>query len=126
MIGSIFLFGAAEKGTFCDPTPIGSPEELLERLGHPPPSSEGIHYAIQTLLFKIPLIYFRVSEEGYSMPDYMIGLKWLKEAPLKTSPSALCLPGVSDPEILRAAFSICHLHQSLLMISEKDFYDCLT
>jgi hypothetical protein len=126
MRGSVFIFGAAEKGAFCKPIFLSSVEELLDTLGHPPSSSEGIYYAIQTLLFKIPLTYFRVAEEGLDLSDYMAGLKWLKKTPQTCSPSALCLPGTSHPEILQAAFSICHLHESLLIISEKDLYDCLT
>lgn len=123
---TLFLFGAAEKGSFCQPILLSSLEQLLEQLGHPPETSEGIYYAIQTLLFERGLIYFRVSEEGYSLNDYVAGLKWLQKAPLHSRLSAICIPGVGDNEIIRLATMICHLHQCLLIISSKDLYDYLT
>lgn len=124
--GTIFLFGAAEKGSICQPISLTTLQQLLDLLGHPPRETEGINYAIQMLLFQQGLIYFRVSEEGYSMDDYMIGLRWLKKAPLHPHLSAICLPGVGDKEIIQATTSICHLHQCMLIVSEKDLYDYLT
>ena len=120
----ICLFGSAEKGTFCVPIMIDSLVPLLDKLGHPPLETAGINYAIQSLLFKERLMYFRVSEEGYSINDYMTGLKWIK----KTSPeiSAICLPGASDPEILHATLAVCNKLQCPLLMSEKDLYDYLT
>lgn len=124
--GMIFLFGAAEKGSLCQPISLTSVEQLLDQLGHPPSETEGINYAIQMLLFKQGLIYFRVSEEGYSFDDYMLGLRWLKKTPLHPHLSAICLPGVGDEEIIRGAASMCHLHQCMLIVSERDLYDYLT
>lgn len=124
--GTIFLFGAAEKGTLCHPFSLHCVEELLDQLGEPPEESEGIHYAIQALLFKRGLIYFRVTEEGYSWDDYMMGLNWLKKTPLPSHVSAICLPGTSDQEIIQKTTAVCHKHQSMLIVSEKDLYDYLT
>lgn len=124
--GTIFLFGAAEKGSICRPISLTTLHELLDQLGHPPRETEGIGYAIQMLLFQQSLIYFRVTEEGYSFDDYMIGLRWLKKAPLHPHLSAICLPGVGDQELLQASTSICQLHRCMLIVSEKDLYDYLT
>ncbi|MGH2611782.1 MAG: hypothetical protein ACRDFB_01880 [Rhabdochlamydiaceae bacterium] len=126
MKGTIFLFGAAEKGATCQPISLYSLDELLNQLGHPPEESEGISYAIQALLFQHGLIYFRVAEEGFSYGDYMLGLRWLKKTPLHPHLSAICLPGVGDEEIIQGATSICLQHQCLLIVSQRDLYDYLT
>ena len=122
----IFLFGAAEKGATCLPITLHTLDDLLIQLGNPPAETEGIHYAIQALLFHYGLIYYRVNEEGFSYGDYMLGLKWLKKAPLHPHLAAICLPGVGDEEIIQSATTICHQHQSLLIVSQKDLYDYLT
>ena len=126
MKGTIFLFGAAEKGAVCQPISLDSLEELLYQLGHPPDESEGITYAIQALLFQHSLMYFRVAEEGFSYGDYMLGLKWLKKTPVQLHLAAICLPGVGDEEIIQGATSVCFQHQCTLIVSEKDLYDYLT
>lgn len=123
---TVFLFGAAEKGAACQPISLSSLQQLLDLLGEPPLETEGISYAIQTLLFEQGLIYFRVKEEGYSFEDYMIGLNWLRKAPLHPHLSAICLPGVGDEEIIQATTSICLLHRCVLIVSERDLYDYLT
>lgn len=126
MKGTIFLFGAAEKGASCQPIMLNSLDDLLHQMGNPPSETEGIHYAIQALLFKYGLIYFRVSEEGFSYGDYMLGLKWLKKTPLHPHLTAICLPGVGDEDVIQDATSVCLQHQSILIISQKDLYDYLT
>ncbi len=126
MKGTIFIFGAAQKGAARRPISLYSLEELLNQLGHPPPESEGMSYAIQVLLFQQPLIYFRVAEEGCSYGDYALGLKWLQKTPLHSHLSGVCMPGVGDQELLQQATSICLQHQCLLLISPKDLYDYLT
>jgi len=126
MQGTVFLFGAAEKGAACQPISLRTLEDLFNLLGNPPSESEGIQYAIQTLLFHKNLIYFRVAEEGFSHNDYMLGLKWLKKTPLRPHLSAICLPGVGDEDVIEGATSVCLLHQCLLIVSQKDLYDYLT
>lgn len=123
---TLFLFGASEKGELRSPQLFSSLEELLDSLGNPPEYSEGIPCAIQTLLFQHRLIYFRVSEEGFSRDDYMHGLKILRKKQIKIPLHAICMPGVGDAEIIQAATPICHIYQSLLLISERDLYDYLT
>lgn len=126
MRGTIFLFGAAEKGASCQPISLNSMEDLLDKLGNPPSESEGIHYAIRALLFQHGLIYFRVGEEGFSLGDYMLGLKWLKNTPVRPHLAAICLPGVGDEEIIQGATSVCLKQRCALIVSEKDLYDYLT
>ncbi len=120
----ITIFGEAEKGQYQVPHFFKNLPQLLDLLGNPPSDSEGISFAVQALLFRRDLIYFRVEDEGFSPPDYYPGLKYLKEkAPIL---NALCLPGVGDPKILDAVQEICHAHKSLLITSQKDLYDYLT
>ncbi len=123
---SIFLFGEAEKGDFCTPLLLKSLPQLAEICGNPPPESLGISYAVQALLYERELIYFRVKEEGFSISDYMRGLKLLENPGLFRNLTAICMPGVGDEEIISASCSICSLHKSFLITSEKDLYDFLT
>src|SRR3984893_16504886 len=119
---TIFLFGAAERGELCLPLYLTSLEQVLDFLGNPPENSEGIRYAVQALLFGHALIYFRVTEEGFSTEDYIQGLRFLKQKSLQTALTAIGMPGVGDQKIIQAAISISHLYQSILLVSEKDLY----
>lgn len=123
---TVFLFGEAERGEFCIPLSCHSLAYLSDHLGNPPGESKGISYAIQSLMYDRDLIFFRVKEEGFSVPDYMKGLDLLQKKDLGFSLSAICMPGVGDTTIIEATESICHLHKSLLIIDEKDLYDYLT
>lgn len=122
---TVFLFGEAERGDFCTPLSCHSLAQLSDQLGNPPGESKGIPYAIQSLMYNRDLIFFRVKEEGYSVPDYMKGFRLLQKG-TEIRISALCMPGVGDPLLINASTPICHLHQSLLIIEEKDLYDYLT
>ncbi len=123
---TVFLFGEAEKGDFCTPLLLKSLPQLAETCGNPPAESLGILYAVQALLYERDLIYFRVKEEGFSVSDYMRGLKLLENQNLFHNLSAICMPGVGDAEIIDASCSVCSLHKSFLITSEKDLYDFLT
>ncbi len=116
----IFLFGAAEKGEFCTPYLCKTLPHLADTFGNPPEGSQGLLYAVQTLLYERELIYFRVEEEGFSLNDYRKGINLLKNKEIPLPISAICLPGVGDPEIIEACGSIC------LIINEKDLQDYLT
>jgi hypothetical protein len=118
------IFGEAEKGKYRVPYFLKDLPQLVELFGNPPAESEGLFFAIQALLFRRDLIYFRVEEEGFSAPDYYIGLKYLEEK--SPSVNALCLPGVGDPKILDASQAVCRVHKSFLITSQKDLYDYLT
>lgn len=117
------LFGESEKGQLKIPYFLNDLPQLVDYLGHPPAESEGLFFAVQALLFKRELIYFRVEEEGFSEPEYITGLKYLEE--IKTV-HALCMPGVGDPEILERTRSLCAKQGSLLITTQKDLYDYLT
>ncbi|MGE5196063.1 MAG: hypothetical protein ACM3JI_01885 [Anaerolineae bacterium] len=123
---TIFLFGEAEKGAFCTPFLCKSLPQLADTFGNPPEESEGIIYGVQTLLYERELIYFRVKEEGFSIQDYMRGLKLLEQKQITIEISAICMPGVGDSEIIDAGSTICSLYNSFLVITQKDLYDYLT
>jgi hypothetical protein len=123
---TIFLFGEAEKGDFCTPFACRSLTQLVETFGHPPGESKGILYAVQALLYERELIYFRVKEEGFSMHDYMRGLRMLSTPDTPRILNAICMPGVGDATIIDASQAICQVHKSFLIIDEHDLYDYLT
>ncbi len=123
---TLFLFGEAEKGDLCTPLLFRSLPELADRLGNPPEESEGILYAVQALLYERELIFFRIREEGFSHTDYMRGLHYLESKEAFPALSGICMPGVGSRELIEAAKPLCDLHQSCLIISEKDLYDYLT
>lgn len=128
MLHTVALFGEAERGVFHLPILIKSVQELSEKLGNPPEESQGISLGIQALLYERLVIYFRVENEGFSKDDYVKGLRVLHEdLPQNWGHlSAVCLPGVGDVDILDATDTVTHRHKSLILTTEKDFYDYLT
>jgi hypothetical protein len=118
----VFLFGEAERGHFCAPVACRSLVELSETFGNPPEESQGLFYAIQALLFNRRLIYFRVKEEGFSIPDYMRGLHLLRAREMPEFPAAICMPGVGDAHLIE----MCFLFHSIMITTEKYLYDYLT
>ncbi len=123
---TVFLFGEAERGDFCTPIICHSLAQLSDMVGNPPGESRGILYAVQTLMYERELIFYRVKEEGFSVQDYMKGLRLLLNREIPTNLSAICMPGVGDSTIIDASQTVCHLHKSFLIIDEKDLYDYLT
>ena len=123
---TIFLFGEAEKGEFCTPFACKTLPQLADTFGNPPEQSLGLLYAVQALMFERELIYFRVKEEGFSISDYMRGIRLLEKREAFQDLAAICMPGVGDAEIIDATSPICTLHRSLLITTEKDLYDYLT
>lgn len=122
---TVFLFGEAEKGEFGTPLICQSITELCDELGNPPKESQGIFYAVQTLLYDKQLVFCRVQEEGFSVKDYIKGFKLLKSEKFAPQLQAVIIPGVGDEEIVEVAMDICNLHKSLLVLTEKDLYDYL-
>lgn len=122
----IALFGEAERGGFRTPFVCHTMLQLLDRVGSPPKHSQGIHYAVQALLFHFTLFFFRVHEEGFNIDDYLSGLHLLQKQETAAPITALCLPGVGDTEIIQATAPICAVHHSLLIVTEADLYDYLT
>ena len=119
----VVLLGEAERGQFKKPYALSELPQLVDLFGNPPPESEGLFFAIQALLYKREIIYFRVLEEGFSRADYMNGFKHLADREQVKRLDALCLPGVGDAEILDASQPICEIHKSHLITSQKDLYD---
>ena len=122
----IALFGEAEKGHWEKPHLVKDLAGLIDLLGNPPPESDGLFFAIQALLYKREVIYFRVQEEGFSKADYFSGLKILQNKHQITQIHGLCMPGVGDKEIIEATQPICQIHKTQLILSPKDLYDYLT
>ena len=122
----VFLFGEAERGAFCTPLRIESLAELADRCGNPPEGSLGIAYGVQALLFERELFFYRVKEEGFSLSDYMRGMRALEDGKVVQELAAICLPGVGNQEIIEAAGNVCLQRGSFLIASEKDLYDYLT
>lgn len=120
------LFGEAERGEFHTAYFCQNLEQLDEFFGNPPPNSQGIYYAVQALLFKRNLIFFRVLEEGFSVQDYLTGVKLLEHQQFIPRLDAICIPGVGDPIVLTALHPVCVHYHSILISSESDFYDYLT
>ncbi len=125
-ITTLALFGEAEKGDFHTPYHFNCLPQVMDVLGHPPPQSSGLFYAVQALMFNHELIFFRVEEEGFSYQDYFKGLRILEKDALVSQIAAICLPGVGDSEILDATIPLCEKHHSLYIMSEQDLYDYLT
>lgn len=121
----IALFGEAERGEFQKGELCYSLDQLVDRFGHPPKESQGLHFAVQALLFKKNILFYRVREEGFSYSDYLRGLQQLRDAEISQL-GALCLPGVGDEEIIEATQEVCTRHHSLLIMTEADLYDYLT
>lgn len=124
---TIALFGEAQKGDFRKAYYCETLGQLADQFGEPPSTeSKGLHYAIQALLYEYGVIYFRVHEEGFSVNDYLKGLAFLESTKKIPDLTAICLPGVGNNEILEATSPICAVHNSFLIITEKDLYDYLT
>lgn len=126
MRSSIALFGEAEKGMFQKAYLLDNLPMLVDTLGQAPANSRGLEFAIQALLYKRLILYFRVEEEGFSKNDYMQGLKELARKEKVGAVDAIYLPGVGDREIIDQTEPLCYLHKSIVITTEKDFYDYLT
>ena len=123
---TVFLFGEAEKGDYCTPHLCKSLPQLADTFGNPPEESLGLFYAIQTLLFDRDIVFFRVKEEGFSIQDYRKGLRLLQIKEAIPLLSAIYIPGIGDSELIQEVSDVCHIHKSLLVITQKDLYDYLT
>ncbi len=125
MKSTVFLFGEAEKGEFCTPQRLTSVAQLAEEYGNPPVDSVGIIYGIQALMYERDLIFFRVKEEGFSVSEYMRGIRLLDGEKRIENLAAICVPGVGDAEIIAASARVSKLYKSFLIITEKDLHDYL-
>lgn len=121
----VALFGEAEKGSFQTLTYIQTISQLMDIFGNPPEDTLGIPLAIQTLLYKRELIYFRVQEEGFSSKDYLSGIKQLENCAQAQHLCAICMPGVGDHTIIDASFKLCEKRGSIFITSPQDLFDLL-
>lgn len=122
----IALFGEAEKGQYSTAYLLHTLPELVEFLGHPPPDTLGLFCAVQALLYKRDLLFFRVQEEGFSYNDYIEGLHLMEKEPKVLPITAVCLPGVGDAKIIDAMTDFCSVHHSVMITREADLFDYLT
>lgn len=123
---TLALFGEAEKGTLHGGVHCRTLPQLIDIYGHPPPSSQGLVLAIQSLLYGRELIYFRVREEGYSLEDYFEAIKHLEKSDWVSKIAAFAIPGVGDEGVFRAILPLCNTHHSLIITTQSDLYDYLT
>lgn len=122
----IALFGEAEKGDFGTAYFLQSLMQASDYLGNPPPESQGMFYAVQTLLYKRDLLFFRVKEEGFSYQDYFLGLSLLKKQEGVIRLGAIFLPGVGNSEIIDTVLSVCQVFKIIMITTESDMYDYFT
>lgn len=124
---TIALFGEAGRGEFRTAYYCKTLDQLCDFFGEPPSKEcKGLDFAVQALLFRRDVLFFRVHEEGFSTQDYLLGLNHLANKDLFPNIAAICLPGVGNSEIIQATDPICSIYQSFLILTEKDLYDYLT
>jgi len=123
---TLAFFGEAEKGEFARGYLCQTLPELVTYFGHPPEESRGLFYAIQALLYRHSLIFFRVHEEGFSLPDYQLGLELLKQEAWLPRLAAFCTPGIGNREIVDTLIPICLAHHQILLTQEEDLFDYLS
>ncbi len=123
----VALFGEAEKGIVHQVYFCRSLRDLFDNLGEPPNETQGLYFAVQTLLYGKQILYFKVREEGVSHEDYLFGFRLLRnvKSPL-ISLQALFLPGVGSSKLIDEGITLCREQHSLLLINEADFYDYMT
>lgn len=123
---TVAIFREAERGEFQSAYYCRNLGQLDEFFGNPPPNSKGLYYAVQALLFKRDLIFFRVFEEGYSFQDYESGVRLLEDQQLIRQLDAICIPGVGDHKVINILHPLIKHYHSILITNESDFYDYLT
>ena len=123
---TVLIFGESTAGKIQNLLLINTLPNLAVHLGEPTPTGVGIHLAVQALLFKKDVLFYKVSEEGMNSDQYLFGFKLLEKEPLKLPLAAIALPGVGSGEILEMATHLCNLHKSVLILNENDLYDLMT
>jgi hypothetical protein len=123
---TIAHFGEAEKGEFHIPTLCHDLIQLEKNLGHPPPYTQGIFYAVQSLLYSNYVLFVRVGEEGSSTKDYIEGMHLLAQYAKANPIAAICMPGVGDESLYSAFTPLCSALHSVLITNDADYYDYMT
>lgn len=122
----IALFGEAEKGDFSTGYLCNNIASLVEYFGNAPRDSVGLYLAVQALLYRHNILFFRVQEEGFSEQDYLRGLNLLSHQSMVPRIEAIGIPGVGSSRIIQAATPICRIYHSVLLTREADLFDYLT
>ena len=123
----IALFGQAAKGAYDTLYFCRTAADLFTNLGDPPEDTSGLYFAVKTLSYGMPVMYYRVREEGVSVHDYWVGFGLLKQAhTVVITLKALFLPGVASQELIDEGAKLCQDRHSFLIMSEPDFYDYIT
>jgi len=120
---TLALFGEAEKGSFRTSYLCKTLDDLVLKLGNPPEDSAGLFCAVQALLYRYPILFYRVEEEGVSFSDYLWGLEHLQSEVSKIG--AIALPGLGDASIYNRAVAIASKAKVPLLMRERDLYDYL-
>ena len=123
---TIAMFGEAERGDYHTPYFCQTLPQLVDYLGNPPRDSRGLFYAVQALLYNRNLIFLRVREEGFSIQDYLTGVRILQTQELISKVAAICMPGVGEHEIIEAVTPLCLVYHNIIITDEADLYDYLT
>lgn len=122
---TIFLFSESERGDFGKPLICRSLPQLYDIFGTEKGKTQGLHYAIQSLMYNREILFCRVKEEGFSVRDYMQGLSSLEQDKWAPHLQAIFLPGVGSVEIIEATERVCKKRGSILVVTPQDLYDYL-
>jgi len=123
----VTLVGEAEHGELCKGILCSSVWQLWNTFGEPPTETQGLAFAVQSLLLGNKVLFYRIEEEGLSTNEYELCLRSLDSAvPLNVPLGALFLPGVGTNGIIEESLHICKRHSGVLIMTQKDFYDYLT
>lgn len=121
----IALLGESEKGRLHYPYFCKNLIQLQNFLGNPPEESQGLDFAIQALMYERDVIYFRVQEEGFNVKDYIKSFEIIKDKTKVKKLDAICIPGLSDKEIILKLARVCKSHSSIIITTQKDLFDYL-
>ena len=123
---TVATFGESGKGEFRTAYFCHDILQLYEKIGEPVEGAAAIDFAVQALLQRQNVIFFRIAEEGFSEEDYLAGLRFLGNTDLVQGVNAVYLPGVGTERVIQQAIEVCELHNSILVMNEADLYDYMT
>jgi hypothetical protein len=125
-IDKIVIFGKASNAKPGKFYKIKDLEQLLDKIGMPIDETVGVHLAVQTLLYKYPVLFYPVIEEGTSKKCYDDGMKKLVKSKMANEIIAIVMPGFGSRPVLDQALDLCAEKKCVLILNEEDFYDFLS